>query len=80
MNGPVEMEHLRKIKKIKRDSNKDLRLIKESLRTIVKTSDYCGQIRKSLYNYVSGIVRSAYKQFINEDIRDCFSDYEPANI
>ena len=43
-----------------------------------KSSEYCGPIRKKSYYYVSGIVGMANNFFINEDIRDCFFDYEQA--
>ena len=43
-----------------------------------KSSEYCGPIRNKSYNYVSGIIGIAYNPFLNEDIRDCFFDYEQA--
>ena len=43
-----------------------------------KSSEYCGPIRKKSCSYVSGITRMAYNPFINEDISDCFFDYEQA--
>ena len=45
-----------------------------------KSSEYCGPIRKKSYIYVSGIKGIAYKPFLNEDIRDCFFDYEQAML
>ena len=45
-----------------------------------KTSEYCGPIRKKSYSYVSGIIGIAYNPFLNEDIRDCFFDYEQAML
>ena len=61
-----------------RISNKDMRLTKESMGALPKSSEYCGLIRKKSYSYVTGIVGMAYNPFINEDIRDCFFDYEQA--
>ena len=46
--------------------------------TLLKSSEYCGPIRKKSYHYVSGFVGMAYNPFINEDIRDCHFDYEQA--
>ena len=45
-----------------------------------KSSEYCGPIRKKSYRYVYGIKGMAYNPFINEDIRDCFFDYEQAML
>ena len=41
-----------------------------------RSNEYCGQIRKKSYSYVSGNIGMAYNHFLNEDIRDCFFDYE----
>ena len=46
--------------------------------TLLKPSEYCGPIRKKSYHYFSGIVGTAYNPSINEDIRDCYFDYEQA--
>ena len=78
MKEPVELEPMRKIDEIRRFSNKELRLIKESIGAMPKSSEYCGPIRKKSYSYMSGIIGIAYNPFLNEDIRDCFFDYEQA--
>ena len=76
LKEPVEWEPMKKVVEIRRFSNKELRLTKESLGALLKSSEYCGPIRKKLYSYVSGIVGMAHNPFIKEDIRDCFFDYE----
>ena len=43
---------------------------------LLKSSEYCGPIRKKSYSYASGIIGMAYNPFINEDIRDGFFHYE----
>ena len=78
MKEPVELEPMRKIDKIRRFSNKELRLTKESMGAMPKSSEYCGLIREKSYSYVSGIIGIAYNPFLYEDIRDCFFDYEQA--
>ena len=78
MREPVELETMRKIDEIRRFSNKELMLTKESMGAQPKPSEYCGPIRKKSYSYVSGIIGMAYNPFLNEDIRDCFFDYEQA--
>ena len=55
-----------------------MRVTKESMGALPKSSEYCGPIRKKSYSYVSGIIGMAYNPFINEDIRDCFFGYEQA--
>ena len=78
MKEPVELETMRKIDEIRRFSNKELRLTKESMGAMPKSSEYCGPIRKKSSSYVSGIIGIAYNPFLNEDICDCFFDYEQA--
>ena len=78
MKEPEELEPMRKIDEIRRFSNKELRLTKESMGTLPKSSQYCGPIRKKSYSYVSGVIGIAYNPFLSEDIRDCFFDYEQA--
>ena len=78
MKEPVELEPMKKIDKIRRFSNKELRLSKESMGALPKSSEYCGPIRKKSYSYVYGIIGMAYNPFINEDLPDCFIDYEQA--
>ena len=78
MKEPEGLEPIRKIDEIRRFSNKELRLTKESMGALPKTSEYCGPIRKKSYSYVSGVIWIAYNPFLSEDIRDCFFDYEQA--
>ena len=79
MKEPEELEPMKKVDEIRKFSNKEeLRLTKESMGALLKSSEFCGPIRKKSYSYVSAIVGMAYNPFIYEDIRDCFFDYEPA--
>ena len=78
MKEPEELEPMRKIDDIRRFSNKELRLTKESMGALPKSSEYCGPIRKKSYSYVSGVIGIAYNPFLSKDIRDCFFDYEQA--
>ena len=78
MKEPVELEPMRKIDEIRRFSNKELRLTKESIGALPNSSEDFGPIRKKSYNHGSGIIGIAYNPFLNEDIRDCFFDYEQA--
>ena len=78
MKEPEELEPMRKIDEIRRFSNKELRLTKESMGALPKSSEYCGPIRKKSYSYVSGVIGIAYNPFLSRDIRDCFFDYEQA--
>ena len=45
---------------------------------VPKSSEYCVPIRKKSYHYMSGIVGMAYNPFIDDDIGDCYFDYEQA--
>ena len=53
MKEPVEIEPMRKKNEIKEFSNKELRLTKESMGALPKSSEYCGPVRKKSYSYVS---------------------------
>ena len=74
MKEPEELEPMIKIGEIRRFSNKERRLAKESIGALPKSSEYCGPIKKKS----SGIIGIAYNPFPSEDIRDCFFDYEQA--
>ena len=78
MKEPEELEPMRKMNEIRRFSNEELRLTKESMRALRKSNEYCRPIRKKSYGYVSGVIGMAYNPFLCEDIRDCFFDYEQA--
>ena len=80
MKEPEELEPMRKIDEIRIFSNKELRLAKESMGALPKSSEYCGPMKKKSYSYVSGIIGIVYNPFRSEDIRDCFFDYEQAAL
>ena len=67
MKEPEELEPIRKIDEIRRFSNKELRLAKESMGALPKSSEYCGPIKNKLYSYVSGIIGIAYNPFLSEE-------------
>ena len=56
---------MKKIDEIRRFSNKEMKIIKESMGALPKSSEYCGPIRKKSYSYVSGIIGMAYNPFVN---------------
>ena len=80
MKKPVELEPIKKIDEIRRFSNKELRLSKESMGALPKSGEYWEPIRKKSYSYVSVVIGIAYNPFLIEDIRDCFFDYEQAML
>ena len=55
MKEPVEPEPMKKIDEMRRFSNKELRLSKESMGALPKSSEYCEPNRKKSNSYVSGI-------------------------
>ena len=59
MKEPVELAPVKKIDKIRRLSNKEMKLTKESMGALPKSSEYCGPIRKKSYSCVSGITGMA---------------------
>ena len=48
MKEPVELEPLKKIDEIRRFSNKELRLMKQPMGSLLKHSEYSGSIRKKV--------------------------------
>ena len=53
MKETVELEPMKKLDKIRRFSDKELRLTKEFMGALPKSSEYCGPIRTKSYSYVS---------------------------
>ena len=51
MKEPEELEPMKKIDEIRRFSNKELRLTKESMGALPKSSEYCGPIKKNIATY-----------------------------
>ena len=52
---PVELEAMKKVDEVRRFSNEGVRLTKDPMGALTKSSEYCGPIRKN----VSGIVEMA---------------------
>ena len=48
MKEPEELEPMKKIDEIRRFSNKELRLAKESMGALPKSSEYCGPIQEEV--------------------------------
>ena len=74
MKEPEELEPMRKIDEMRRFSNKELRLTKESMGALPKSSEYCGPIKKKSYSYVSGIIGIAYNPFLSECRKNAFPE------
>ena len=56
MKLPVELEPMKKIDEIERFSNKEMRLAKESMGGLPKSSEYCGPIKKKrVWNRRDGV-------------------------
>ena len=78
MKEPVELEPMKKIHEKRRFSINEMRLSKESMGALPRSSEYCGPIRKKSHSYVSGIIGMPYNPFLNEDIRYCVFENEQA--
>ena len=55
MKEPVELEPMKKIDELRRFSNKELRLTKESMGALPKFSGYCAPIKLRIWNQRDGI-------------------------
>ena len=52
--------------------------MKQSMETLLKSSEHCGPIKKKSYHHVSGILGMSRDPLFNEDICDCYFDGEQA--
>ena len=59
MKKPVKLEPMKKIDEIRRFSNKEMNLTKESMGALPNSVEYCRPIRRKSYSYVSGILGMA---------------------
>ena len=76
MEEPVELENWKKSMKSKDSQTRSLGSGKNRL----KSSEHYWTITKMSYHYMSGNVGMAYSPFINEDILDCYFDYEKSCV
>ena len=61
MKKPVEIVSLRKIDKIRRLANKELRLTKKSMGTLLKSSEYSGPIGSLCVGNCSNGIKSFHQ-------------------
>ena len=71
-----DMESYRKLEKVRRYSNKELKVNRELNEAVRGQKDFATLGKLKSFQYVSGIPGMAYNPFVNEEAREVFFDYE----
>ena len=71
-----DMESYRRLEEVRRYSNKELKVSRESIEAVRGQKDYATLGKLKSFQYVSGISRMAYNPFVYEEARDAYFDYE----
>ena len=71
-----EMESYRRLEEVRRYSNKELKVSRESIEAVRGEKDYAALGKLKSFQYVSGIPGMAYSPFVNEEAREAYFDYE----
>ena len=71
-----ELESFRKLEKLRRHSNKELKVNRESIERVRDPKDYATLGKLKSFHYVSGIPGMTYKLFVDEEAREAYFDYE----
>ena len=71
-----DMESYRRLEKVRRYSNKELKVSRELIEADRGQKDYATLGKLKSFQYVSGIPGMAYNPFVNEEAREACFDYE----
>ena len=71
-----DMESYRRLEKVIRYSNKELKISRESIEAVRGQKDYATLGKLKSFQYVSGIPGMAYKPSVDEEAREAYFDYE----
>ena len=71
-----DMESYRKLKEVRRYSNKGLKVSRELIETVREQKDFATLGKLKSFQYVFGIPGMAYNPFVNEEAREAYFDYE----
>ena len=71
-----DMESYHRLEKVRRYSNKELKVSRELIEAVRGQKDYATLGKLKSFQYVSGIPGIAYNPFVNEEARNAYFDYE----
>ena len=71
-----DMERYRRLEKVRRYSNKELKVSRESIEAVRGQKDYATLGKLKSFQYVPGIPGMAYNLFVDEKAKEAYSDYE----
>ena len=70
------MENYRKLKEVRRYSNKELKVNRELIEAVRGQKYFATLGKLKSFQYVSGIPGMAYNPFVNEEARETYFDFE----
>ena len=71
-----DMESYRRLEEVRRYSNKELKLSRESIEVVRGEKDYVTLGKLESFQYVLRIPGMAYNPFVDEEAREAYFDYE----
>ena len=71
-----DMESYRRLEEVRRYSNKELKVSRESIEAVRGQMDYATLGRLKSFQYVSGNPGMAYNPFVDEEAREAYFDYK----
>ena len=71
-----DMERYRRLEEVRRYSNKELKVSRESIEAVRGQKDYATLGKLKSFQYASGIPGMAYNLFVDEEAREAYFDYE----
>ena len=75
-----DMESYRRLEEVRRYSNKELKVSRESIEAVRGQKDYATLGKLKSFQYVSGIPGMAYNLFMDEELREAYFDYEQVMV
>ena len=75
-----DMESYRRLEKVRRYSNKELKVSRELIEAVRGQKDFATLGKLKSFQYVSGIPGMAYNLFVSEEAREAYFDYEPVIV
>ena len=75
-----DMESYRMLEEVRRYSNKELKVSRESIEAVRGQKDFLTLGKLNSFQYVSGIPGMAYNPFVDEEAREAYFDYEQVMV
>ena len=75
-----DIESYRRLEEVRRYSNKELKVSRESIEAVRGQKDYGRLGKMKSFQYVSGIPGMAYNLFVDKEARETYFDYEQVMV